>query len=326
MDLRKDLLQTSTGVGHHFRPGYYFPSSNFKTVLRDPLPPPLAKDDEFRKQDYFRTTTGTVHDNKYLETAYKPDVNPIYQKAPGHWKVNYVKDVHEKLQAGGWKKPLTMGNQISEAHDRFCNEPPLPTPKEFVPNPQGFNLSSHHTEGPSKKVVPTTKNEKMGGRPFYVRDKGVYDLNDTYLTTTAKYHRRFKHKELDGVAKKDIPTYWETEEYPKAMTWGFGLHHNTLPKAGVPRDPPPMRDEMVFKSATKVRRVTSVPVVPHRGMRSLYNETYQRPQDVKGKEAKYCPVDTPYVLPDPSHRATFSAPHMYRTDYQSIGSQKYPTV
>ena len=65
----------------------------------------------------------------------------------------------------------------------------------------------------------------MSGRPFYVRDKGVYDLNDTYLTTTAKYHRRFKHKELDGVAKKDIPTYWETEEYPKAQTWGFGLHH-----------------------------------------------------------------------------------------------------
>jgi len=30
MDLRKDLLQTSTGVGHHFRPGFYFPSSNFK--------------------------------------------------------------------------------------------------------------------------------------------------------------------------------------------------------------------------------------------------------------------------------------------------------
>jgi len=69
----------------------------FQTVLRDPLPPPLAKDDEFRKQDYYRTTTGTTHDNKYLETAYKPDVNPIYKKAPGHWKVEYVKDVHEKV-------------------------------------------------------------------------------------------------------------------------------------------------------------------------------------------------------------------------------------
>ena len=34
MDLRKDLLQTSTGVGHHFRTGYYFPSSNFKVCRR----------------------------------------------------------------------------------------------------------------------------------------------------------------------------------------------------------------------------------------------------------------------------------------------------
>lgn len=27
---RQDLHQTSTGVGHQYRPGYYFPSSNFK--------------------------------------------------------------------------------------------------------------------------------------------------------------------------------------------------------------------------------------------------------------------------------------------------------
>jgi len=43
-----------------------------------------------------------------------------------------------------------MGNQISEAHDKFRNEPALPMPKEFVPNTQGFKLSNHHTEGPSK--------------------------------------------------------------------------------------------------------------------------------------------------------------------------------
>ena len=27
---RQDLFQTSAGVGHQYRPGYYFPSSNFK--------------------------------------------------------------------------------------------------------------------------------------------------------------------------------------------------------------------------------------------------------------------------------------------------------
>jgi len=42
--------------------------------------------------------------------------------------------------------------------------------------------------------------------------------------------------------------------------------YSPLPKAGVPRDQPPMRDEMIFKSATKVRRVTSVPNVPHRSV------------------------------------------------------------
>ncbi len=32
---RKDIHQTSTGVGHHFRPGYYFPSSNFQVNISD---------------------------------------------------------------------------------------------------------------------------------------------------------------------------------------------------------------------------------------------------------------------------------------------------
>ena len=48
------------------------------------------------------------------------------------------------------------------------------------------------------------------------------------------------------------------------MITAVPLDYSPLPKAGVARDQPPMRDEMVFKSATKIRRVTSVPVVPHR--------------------------------------------------------------
>lgn len=34
-DVRKDIFQTSTGVGHHYRPGYYFPSSNFRVSRND---------------------------------------------------------------------------------------------------------------------------------------------------------------------------------------------------------------------------------------------------------------------------------------------------
>ena len=37
-----------------------------------------------------------------------------------------------------------------------------------------------------------------------------------------------------------------------------------LPKDSVPREPPPMRDEMVFKSATRIRRIpNSLVPVPH---------------------------------------------------------------
>lgn len=30
---RQDWQQTSTGVGHHYRRGYYFPSTNFKVTI-----------------------------------------------------------------------------------------------------------------------------------------------------------------------------------------------------------------------------------------------------------------------------------------------------
>ncbi len=30
---RQDLFQTSSGVGHQYRPGYYTPSSNFKVLV-----------------------------------------------------------------------------------------------------------------------------------------------------------------------------------------------------------------------------------------------------------------------------------------------------
>ncbi|KAK2163037.1 hypothetical protein LSH36_87g06000 [Paralvinella palmiformis] len=319
-DTRQDLHQTSTGVGHHWRPGYYFPSSNFKSVKLDPIPPTLNQPNQVQKEEPYKTTTGTVHDLKHLGGPYGNN-DPLYKKAPGHWKIDYVKDLHEKLQHGGWRKPLTMGNQCSETHEQFRNQVPfVQEAKEFVPNPQGFVLDNHHTEGPSKKVVPTTENPKLKGKPYYVRDKGVLDLVDPYLTTTNMYHRSFKPKELQGYPKKDIATYWECEEYPKA--WGHGLQHNPLPKDSVPRQKPPMRDEMVFKSETKIRRVPQKLVpVPHSGLKTEYSE-YEKPSDVKMKEIYYCPVDTPYNLPAPGNKSTFAAPNMYNTEYQNIGSRR----
>ena len=218
-----------------------------------------------------------------------------------------------------------MGYQASETHDKFRNQPGLPEPKEFVVNPQGFTLDHHLTNGPAKRVLPTTQNEKLKGKPFFVRDKGVMDLNDMYLTTTNKHHRSFKPKELESYPKKNVATYWECEEYPKA--WGHGLHHNPIPKESVPRQPPPMRDEMVFKSETRIRRVPPKSVaVPHSGLKTEYSGHYQRPSDVKMREIYYCPVDTPYVLPEAGTKVSHAAPNMYKTEYQNVGSKRPITV
>lgn len=324
-ELKRDIyetFQTSTGVGHHWRPGYYFPSSNFQTVLECPLPPELARKNEIPRDQHYKTTTGTAHDYKAPGGPYG-NRDPQYNKAPAHYKVSYTANKHEQLQPGGWKRPLTMGNQTTETHDRFRAQPDTlaERPKEFDPNPQGFVLSNHHTDGPSKRVLPTTKNEKLKGKPFFVKDQGIFDLNDPYLTTTNKVHRRFKPKELNAYPKKNIATYWECEEYPKA--WGHGLKHNPVPKDSVPREQPPMRDEMVFKTATRVRRIPPITNhVPHSGMKSEYGSHYDSPSDVKGKEATFCPVDSPFTLPAPGSKSTFAAPNMYKTEYQNVGSNR----
>ncbi|XP_013409529.1 uncharacterized protein LOC106173086 [Lingula anatina] len=320
---RQDLHHTSTGVGHDYRPGYYFPSSNYQPVLNEPMPPSLAKQDEITNTRRFETTTGHFHDKKYLDGVYS---NPIHKKAPGHWKVGYVKDHIEKLGKGSWRKPLTMGNQKTEQQDQFDNKRGLNVgTQEFTPNPQPFNLLNHHNEGPSKKMVPSTLNEKIKGMVFYPKDKGVLRLDDTYLTTTNKDHRAFSRHELDGYPRKDATTYWECEEYPKA--WGHGQKHNPVPKDTVPRENLPMRDPTWFKFKTKIpRQPNAMLPVPHSGLKSLQQDSYVTPSDVKLRDIFFCPVDTPYVLPEPGPKSTFTAPKMYKTEYNHIGGEEVVIV
>ncbi|KAK3102684.1 hypothetical protein FSP39_013124 [Pinctada imbricata] len=328
-DPRQDWQLTSTGVGHHYRPGYYFPSSDFKTLVGEPVPPPLAKQDEITRDQMFDTTYKKYHDHKYDKGVYD---NPIHKKAPGHWKVTYVKDLAEKLDKGGWRRPLTIGNQMTETQEQFRNASGVRQEYHFQDDAsaglnlhQPYNLSDHHSDGPSKYGQGTTQNPKLQGQPFYVRDKGVLRLLDPYLTTTHKDHRSFQPNELKKYPKKDVATYWECEEYPKA--WGHGLKHNPIPKDNVPREPLPMVDPTWFKSRTKIpRQPKAMLPVPHAGLKPLYTDSYVKPSDVKAKENFFCPVDTPFTLPDPGSKSVFTAPKMYDTEYQHVGSKKPITV
>ncbi|KAK6183852.1 hypothetical protein SNE40_002376 [Patella caerulea] len=317
---RQDWNQTSTGVGHQYRPGYYFPDSQYRSLMNEPLPANLAKPDEVIECRRYDTTSGKAFDRKYPGTTYS---NPIHYKSPGHWKLNYVKDHVEKLGNGGWRRPLTMGNQKTETQDKFCAEPGMRDKYFFeeVYYPQNFVLQDHHKDGPSKVGVGSTTNDKLKGRPFKVGDCGVLPLLDPYLSTSHQVHRPFKSAELKKYPKKDVATYWECEEYPKTL--GFGLKQNPLPKDNVPRDRLPMRDTLIFPTKTKIPRQPKALVpVPHSGLKTIYKDQYSRPSDVRMKNNFYCPVDTPYTLPDPGSNSVMTAPKMYKTEYNNVGSGK----
>ncbi len=67
----------------------------FQTVLKDPLPSELILGDEVPAEERFQTTAAAAHDVK----SGSGNEDPIYKKPPAHWKVNYVKDFHEKVDS-----------------------------------------------------------------------------------------------------------------------------------------------------------------------------------------------------------------------------------
>lgn len=69
--------------------------------------------------------------------------------------VQYIMYIWLQLGQGNHRRPLTMGNQTSETHEQYRAQPDMIPKGKFDPNPQGFVLHSHHTNGPSK--VPNIK-------------------------------------------------------------------------------------------------------------------------------------------------------------------------
>lgn len=324
----EDLRKTSTGRGHYYSKGYYFPPSDFRRTVCDDLPPPLTVQDQVIPYDQvinqYHTTTGTTHDFKYIGGVLS---HPHYKKAAGSWKVHYVKDNIEKMKVREWRTPLEVGNQRSEMKAEYQGKQDIsPTiHTNFKGGPQPFNLSQHHVKGPSQNVIASTQNRSMTAKPFYIRDKGVLNMNDIYASTTQRDHRSFTREELLDYPKKDNSTYWECEEYPRA--WGHGSKLNPLPKHSVPRERPPQRDPTWFPTATKIPRIPKAMVpVPHKGLQTLVADSFRTPSDVKVKEIFSCPVDTPWVIASPGPKEIMTIPKMYDTEYMTYGSKRPVTV
>uniref|UniRef100_UPI00398F57D3 stabilizer of axonemal microtubules 3 n=1 Tax=Pristiophorus japonicus TaxID=55135 RepID=UPI00398F57D3 len=322
---RHDLHLTSSGIGLHYTPATQCPPSDFKSFFKDALPPKLREKDTIHPYDEalnnYETTTGSTHN---LKTIGGLLAHPRHMKVPDHWKVHYMKDLSEKLSRRDWKTPLNMVNQTSEMKDKYTGRLPQSMDTAFKAGPQPFILANHLTNGPSKNIVASTENPARAGQEFYVQDKDVLRQNEIYLSTTNKDFRPYKKNELEGYPRKDIATYWQTEDYPKA--WGHGLKENPRPKDAqrVVGGAGPMLDPTVFPAATRVpRRPRRLPPVPNRGLKTLSQESYQLPNDVKRREGEICPLRAPWLVSREAPITDIMAvPQMYETEYMAYGSQR----
>lgn len=319
-DRGQNLFTTSTGTAHHYRPGYYFPSSNFKPVVMDPIPVSLNTKNQVLPDTHFATTNKTFHDNKYPnQDLYNEALSLKQTKALPCYKVNYINDLVEKLNSKP-RRPLTMAFQQSEYKQQYEDQEsemfyelnrPIHRENYLFEDERQDQLTKKAYDGNVPATVPARN-------PIDPSQIGVFNLLDPYLTTYNKEHHKWNKDQWNGIAKKDALTIYDSEETPKA--WGFGSKQNPIPIDEPPRSNLPMRDEIWFKSETKQRNVHCPPKpVKHSGLTTEARDNYVTPTDVKGKQAKLCPIDTPYIQPAAATKSVYATPGMYQSEYTQIG-------
>ncbi|ESO08672.1 hypothetical protein HELRODRAFT_184048 [Helobdella robusta] len=283
-----DLLRTSSGVGHKWRPPQNFP-------------------------------------NMELMDNYG-NFGPFFKKPAAHYKVHYLQDLHEKstttsfhlqlhpfkpqLMSENLRRPLTMGNQTSEMKDKFSGQDPLKEPKTFE-DFKGFTLRDHLKSVPTQPTYMGIAADVMlpGGRTKSCHNRSVYLLNDPYLTTTQKMHRPFKEEELCLEPRRKL----------NVLEWIQG------PRVVVPQQTP-MTDKLFSRQETKINQIPPlVAHVPHSGFRTEYREHFQQPVDLNPQETSTCPPDIMNVR-EGNSRQVQTIPLFYDTEYKRIGSKCRVTV
>ncbi|XP_029638461.1 uncharacterized protein LOC115213772 isoform X2 [Octopus sinensis] len=309
---RNDLHLTSTGIATRYHPGIYFPDTNFQASITNPLPPGLMLPDMIIRSNTHPTTTGIVHNEKFISQDY---LHPAYLRAPSLNNTKFIKDLSEKLGAGGWRRPLTMKYEMSETQEEFSNPDGIRYSYAFddIFKKRPFLLHDHLTYGPSRIGHPAGLEQKSLYE-FIPQDKGVFNLLSPNATTYQMTHHAFKP---------------DTLKRNKNTTDMFYPHNSLCPKT--PADDnslklvykkPPMQDVALFKNRTSIPRLPKyITTVPHKGHLSEYQGLYERPSHLNQKYIYYTTVETPYTLPKASLSSLMAVPKFYNTEYQTVGSE-----
>lgn len=331
LEKRNDLHLTSSGVGHSIRSAPQSPTSQVKVTRTNPLPPALARQSQDTPSTtadiYHTTTTHCAHGLKPSDPRLAHST--AYKRAAGSWKVNHTLDTIDKLDMKPWRRPLTMAYQSSEMKARYRGQPEsishlLP----HSPDPRPATLADHHTNGPTKELVPSGVNRGARGRGFVPQNQAVLDRLQPYLTSSKWFHRSFSSSELRRYPLKDAATYWQCEDYPKA--WGHGTREKPLPRQLNRSDPGPMRDRTVFRSSTFIPRLPKSSHPISSGLKSLHSEAFTAPSAEARRALFHRPVSTDLHLHSSapgggsSLNAGAAAGNMYKTANMVYGTE--PTV
>ncbi|CAH8568843.1 unnamed protein product [Heterobilharzia americana] len=167
-----DLFKTSYGVGHHWRPGFYFPDSITMSKQNNVVPCGIELESKVKTEDHYETTNKSVYDQKVPAEFLRNPRNPL---PPHHWDVNYINEFRSRYLSGGYRGSLSPSRQKSETRESFSNtDDPIELWRPLSMQP--FEIENHHKDGPSKS-------KGFGLSPIPLPKEGVRNEKKPMLDT-----------------------------------------------------------------------------------------------------------------------------------------------
>ncbi|KAF5274795.1 hypothetical protein FQR65_LT00378 [Abscondita terminalis] len=290
--------RTTTGTHHRFIPTF---PQDFDCRVKARIKQSLkTSSPEIRD-----ATTESVSKNS-LEWKFKNrDGHIRYPKCKRAEEINHLRSVQEKLFRNPPPvKPLNLSETKETYIHRYVK---FPEREVFPPEPYAIC-----------KISALGRDEQPAVRP---EQRGYWKLTDPYVSTTRATYVPFTINQQNGIAKKDIITYYDASNLPKGK--GFGPQEGPIPGKLVPSKALPMRDPRPFRRHPFNKYIhESEKRVPNFGKTSETKASYVRQSFSEFLPYIFQPgVEFPDSLAKSSPWQDLAPPGMYCTEYCHIGSQ-----
>lgn len=249
-------------------------------------------------------TNQSVYKDKFNWKFPKKDVNVHYPQCKRAENIEYLRTVQEKIfRSPPPVKPL----QISEMKESYYRRYIQFSDREVYP-PEPYATCEIRALG---------RDEQPAVRP---EATGHWKLMDPYLTTTRATYVPFTVDQQNGVAKKDIVTFYGSSNFPKSKR--SGSQNGPISASLVPSKAVPMLDKVPFKKHPTDRRLHDIAkIVPNLGKTSEMKASYV-PQSFSNMSPYLFQngIEFPESLSKSCAWQDLASPGMYCTDYCHVGT------